>query len=325
MSRVGADAPGKLMICGEYAVLEGAPAIVAAVGARGAVRWVPAGSYEAEWPTPEVDAARALAEEALGPVPMDHAVDVMALRKGGRKLGLGSSAAGVAAAAGAVFAYHGHDLDDAATIDRVLEAAFRGHHAVSPNGSGADVAAAVLGGFVRFVRHGDDYEARRLPWPPGLVARVVWTGKEARTSDFIEKVRGLATRTPHRHRTLMDDLRDRADEFVGAFERGDAAAVVKAAGRYGDAMAALGEAADAPIVEAELRRIADLAQAHGGAAKPSGAGGGDVGVAFFPNDDAALAFDAACAEAGLDVLDIELGAPGVGALKGARCKTEADS
>lgn len=314
MSRIGADAPGKLMICGEYAVLEGAPAIVAAVGARGAVRWVPEGSYEADWPTPEVDAARALAEEALGAVPMDHAVDVMALRKGGRKLGLGSSAAGVAAAAGAVFAFHGHDLDDPAVVDRVLEAAFRGHHAVSPNGSGADVAAAVLGGFVRFVRDGDDFEARRLPWPEGLVARVVWTGKEARTSDFIQKVRDLASRTPQHHRTLMDDLAERARAFVEAFEGGGAMDVVEAAGRYGEAMAALGEAADAPIVEEELRRIAELAMAHGGAAKPSGAGGGDVGVAFFASEAAAASFDTACADAELDVLDLRLGAPGVRAL-----------
>ncbi len=76
-------------------------------------------------------------------------------------------------------------------------------------------------------------------------------------------------------------------------------------------MAALGEAANAPIVEARLRRIAELARAHDGAAKPSGAGGGDVGLAVFAGSDAARAFDRACTEAGFEVLEVELGGSGV--------------
>ncbi|MDH5492738.1 MAG: hypothetical protein OEY14_12365, partial [Myxococcales bacterium] len=96
----GASAPGKLMLIGEYAVLEGAPCLVAAVGARAIARVRAQGeAANRARPMPEVEAARARAEAVWGPIP--HALDVQveALRRAGRKLGLGSSAAAAAAAA----------------------------------------------------------------------------------------------------------------------------------------------------------------------------------------------------------------------------------
>jgi phosphomevalonate kinase len=76
-------------------------------------------------------------------------------------------------------------------------------------------------------------------------------------------------------------------------------------------MGALGRAAGVSIVTEELQKIAHLADNHGGAAKPSGAGGGDVAIAFFINNNDALSFDAACRAEALDLLDLGLGAPGV--------------
>ncbi|MEM1415365.1 MAG: hypothetical protein AAGH15_10705, partial [Myxococcota bacterium] len=62
--RVGATAPGKMMVGGEYAVLRGAPAIVAAVQTRATVRWQDeAGDATASSTRfPEAHAARRLAE-----------------------------------------------------------------------------------------------------------------------------------------------------------------------------------------------------------------------------------------------------------------------
>ena len=58
-----------------------------------------------------------------------------------------------------------------------------------------------------------------------------------------------------------------------------------------------------------MARAAELARSLGGAAKPSGAGGGDLGVAFFADERAARDFAARCPE-GLLVLDLQLGATG---------------
>ncbi|MDB4991083.1 MAG: Phosphomevalonate kinase [Myxococcaceae bacterium] len=306
---VGASAPGKLMISGEYAVLEGAVAIVASVDVRARARWVDDPS--AILP-PEARETRNLAQLALGTLHGHLSIDASDLRRSGRKLGLGSSAAASAAVAGAVLASHGQDLTDPAVQRRVLELALAGHKAIAPEGSGADVAAASLGGFVRFrLENGKLAEAERVEFPRALHTRVVWTGKEARTSEFVRAVREFEARDARAFAFLRDDLRDQAARFAEAIARGDAADVIAAASAYGLGMGQLGRSAGVDIVTPELAKIAVLAKQHGGGAKPSGAGGGDVAIALFPSSESAEAFDAACDEAGLDRLDLRLGAPGV--------------
>jgi phosphomevalonate kinase len=56
-----------------------------------------------------------------------------------------------------------------------------------------------------------------------------------------------------------------------------------------------------------------LAAAHGGAAKPSGAGGGDCAVAFFPDSVSQNLFESRCAAEGLVPIAV-LPAPGAALL-----------
>jgi phosphomevalonate kinase len=58
-----------------------------------------------------------------------------------------------------------------------------------------------------------------------------------------------------------------------------------------------------PIVTPPFVQAAALARSLGGAAKPSGAGGGDVGVALFGEEGAAAEFTRRC-PAGVSVLDV---------------------
>jgi phosphomevalonate kinase len=303
-----ASAPGKMMIAGEYAVLEGAEAIVAAVGRRA---YAQLGASEAEGVVPhEAAAARVAAERKLGVAPGTLTIDVAELQQDGRKLGLGSSAAAAAAAAGVVFAAHGLRPDDPAVRDQVLAAALEGHRSVAPHGSGADVAAAVLGGFVRFRKLGAGVEAHSLTWPAALELVVVWTGKPARTSDMLAKLRDFSTKDEAGYRTRMRALADQSDQLVSALIAGDAAGAVEGIDGYGNAMEELGIAARIGIVEETCARIRDIARAEGGAAKPSGAGGGDVAIAVFSKTSSADAFRVGCDHAGFEVLSLELGVTG---------------
>jgi phosphomevalonate kinase len=309
------------MVSGEYAVLDGAVAVVASVGVRAYARWSSPGGGS---PSPGGDSpqsppvfreavlTRSLAEEAVGAVQAELAIDASELRKSGRKLGLGSSAAASAAAAGAVLASQGHDLSDPKVQRRAFELALAGHKAIAPEGSGADVAAASLGGFVRFrLEQGKLAEAERMAWPESVQTRVVWTGQEARTSEFVRAVRAFEARDASGYRSIRDSMHAEAVRFAASIAASQAREIVAAAGAYGDAMKRLGEAAGVAIVTPELQQIADLALRCGGSAKPSGAGGGDVAIAFFTSDSDAQAFDAACRNADLDLLDLGLGAPGV--------------
>lgn len=313
--KTSASAPGKVMIAGEYAVLYGAPAVVAAVSRRAYSRpahdsgersdgsgWAGAGSPGGFVRGPEVVLARTLAEREMGSVSGDMVLDTTELREHGRKLGLGSSAAGAVATVAHVFAEHGRAIETADERARMFPIAIEAHRSIAPEGSGADVAASMFGGFVQLEKR-DVLTTRSIDGWDALEWCVVWTGKEARTSDFVARVRACTS-------PAIDAIRDHAMEFAAAIEARDAAGAIGAVAAHHRAMAALGDDAGVPIVEEKLAEIAGIAEAHGGAAKPSGAGGGDVAIAVFAEGSDVQAFRSACASAGLTVLSVGLGAEG---------------
>ena len=299
------------MVSGEYAVLRGATAVVAAVDRRAyaRVRLDPA----ARLASAEAHAAFAQVERALGnaSVAPELTVDVTALRDRDFKLGLGSSAAAAAAAAGLAYVQHGRPVTTPEGRRAVFDAAFRGHREISPQGSGADVAAAVHGGYVRVRKIADTLEVSPLAWPKGLRARVVWTGQEANTTHFLERVSAFETAEPERFRAVMCALEIEAERFAASLAAQDVPAVLASTAAYGEAMEALGKAAGVPIVTDVLREVAKCANQAGGAAKPSGAGGGDVALALFPDDVSEQRFVELCERCKFTLLLIDLGAPGV--------------
>ncbi|HEX8795494.1 MAG TPA: hypothetical protein VF765_31305 [Polyangiaceae bacterium] len=239
-------APGKLVLTGAYAVLEGAPAIVIAVD-----------------------------RYAVSDVASPEDVDVSALHDPtGRKLGLGSSAASMVAAEGARAVARGEDLRDP-LVRASLFRTVRGAHAVSQGGgSGVDVAASVHGGVLRYELSGAESRVRPLGLPRGLVFEAWWSGWSARTSDLLARVAALKARVPG----ALDPLVSLASTAASHAETGDAHAFVQAARAYGRGLFALGQAADAPIVLPGFAELAAMAEREDGAFLPSGAGGGDVGV-----------------------------------------------
>jgi phosphomevalonate kinase len=107
---------------------------------------------------------------------------------------------------------------------------------------------------------------------------------------MIEGVQKFARRDPVAYRQMIDNLREIAERFVAELQAGSATGAVAAAGRYGRRLAVLGAAASMPIVTDAFTRASDLAKEFGGIAKPSGAGGGDIGIAMFATPEAAHLF-----------------------------------
>ena len=239
-------APGKLVLTGAYAVLEGAPAIVIAVD-----------------------------RHVVADVASPEDVNVSALHDAsGRKLGLGSSAASMVATEGARAVARGEDPSDPLVRARIVRAA-RGAHAVSQGGgSGVDIAASVYGGALRYEVSGAESRVRPVQLPRGLVFEAWWSGWSARTSDLLARVAALKTRTPG----ALDPLVSLASTAAAHVETGDAHAFVRSARAYGRGLFVLGQAADAPIVLPGFAELAAIAEREDGAFLPSGAGGGDVGI-----------------------------------------------
>ena len=290
-------APGKVVLTGAYAVLEGAPAIAAAVS-RGALA---DSSRAAPKPTPEVEAA--LGAGAAAP----H-VDAQAMfTREPRKLGLGASAAILVASLAAVEADAGADLSSAAVRERLFERARAAHAKAQSGGSGVDVAASVHGGVIRYVI---DQPVKRVALPPGLEVHVFACATSARTSDLRAEVDRLASTDPSTHRACLDELGAIAVDAARAVDTADGAAFVESLRRTARALARLGDAANVGIVPAgfdDLEAIAARAEASFSGA---GAGGGDVAVYVGPSGPSFTFVERAHA-LGLFAIDLSLDYKGV--------------
>ncbi|HEY4011809.1 MAG TPA: hypothetical protein VGM06_00610 [Polyangiaceae bacterium] len=260
-------APGKVLLTGAYAVLDGAPAIVAAVDRYA----VADGDRAASAPSAEVRAWS-------GDRPAPH-VDVSALHDpSGRKLGLGSSAAALVAAVGARALTDGEDPRLPGVRDRIFRVARAAHARAQQGGSGVDVAASVYGGVIEYAT-GDEPSGgivRSRELPEALSVLVYDSGTSARTSDMLARVALL--RQGGGAERLFARLRDVAVEAVACVVRRDGSGFVAAARAFGRALDDLGRAALAPIVPDTFAELAERASREGAAFVPSGAGGGDVAV-----------------------------------------------
>ncbi len=284
------SAPGKVVVVGEYAVLDGAPALVAAVDPGVTVRVWPDPVRRATSPTGDTRFVDAALHAADAP-PAHYAFadadpDAGASGAGlGGKPGLGGSAAATVAAVAAARHLRGAPLDRA-VIGRI---AAEVHHAVQGSGSGIDVAASTWGGMLRFVR---DAPPRQVPEVP---LTVVYSGASAATGPRVARYRAWVGR---------EAFVAASTALVDAFHD-DPAGVLREAGAR---LMAMAEAAGIDYLTPALARLAALADAHGGAAKPSGAGGGDSVVAWLPDPDARAAYVAAAAREGFPTLATHLAA-----------------
>jgi phosphomevalonate kinase len=241
-------APGKLVLTGAYAVLEGAPAIVAAVD-RYAVA-------DSDVPG-EVD-VRALHDEA------------------GSKLGLGSSAAAVVVSHAARMFGRGEDPRHPSVRAALFRHARESHARQQGGGSGVDVAASVFGGVLRYTLERAAPVLHAVEFPNHLEVVAYFSGTSARTSDLRARVDAFRGR-PGSGR-IFATLRRCAEQAAQAMDRAIAGDFVDAARDFGCALDRLGQAADAPIVLPAFAELATMAEDEGGAFLPSGAGGGDVAV-----------------------------------------------
>jgi len=324
--RIGARAPGKLVALGEYAVLEGAPALVLAVDRYATAAVEPSADGACHLRTAFPDAVeRAFArQDASGVVladlvtdaspgadPWRGALDSSAFYDGATKLGLGSSAAALCAWAGAWAEYArraGLSFAEPTLATLIgLHRRFQGG-----KGSGIDVAASLCGGAVEFAL-GPAGTPRvgsvRLPNSVGFAG--IFAGKSASTPELVARYR--AWRASHRHEAAAVHRRLSATAEAGCTAaRGNAAgAFIEAIADYGRGLQDLGVAIGADIVTAEHRDIGEHARRYGVAYKVSGAGGGDLGLACALDAQALAAFKTSVADRGFRVIDFGLAETGL--------------
>lgn len=308
MSTKTFSAPGKLYLLGEYAVLDGAPALLAAIDRRVVVAVT---DSEATWSLssrqlgvdrlelgeggilPEgigrelraklelVDRVRAVvAEWAPAARALQIDIDSSPFFVDGHKLGLGSSAAVAVALTAALTVACAGGRDASLTPEMLFALASRAHtEAQGGRGSGGDVAASVYGGLLRYTR-GEPPIPRR--WPEELGFFAVATGAGSSTVDLVSRVADYATRDPDAHRRDLSHLGSLAAQIDDALA--DADSFLALADEYFRGVESLDLHADAGIVSDRHRELRALATSSGAVFKTSGAGGGDLGLVFAKLD-----------------------------------------
>lgn len=337
--KITARAPGKLILFGEYAVLEGAPAVVTAVDRS--VHTVVEPSEDDRWfltsdqdeggrreldpraRAPWIAGAIRETLRCLGAQPEDLpslAIEVRSAELFGShaqaKLGLGSSAAIVVALGGALRRFVATLEPGAAERDacNAFGDALHVHHALQGSGSGIDVAASFHGGVIAFTRDAGPSSVptvERLAPPADLHLACIWTGTSASTASFLERMPDGRRRRTAAFDACIEHMANVSGQALEAFRRGLGADLAQLANEYHDAMADLGRVCGLPIVSTAHQTLAELARAADAAYKPSGAGGGDVGLLLAETRSALETAVQAAQGAGYGLVDLAIGETGL--------------
>ncbi|GAB4334522.1 MAG: phosphomevalonate kinase [Calditrichia bacterium] len=305
------SAPGKLILLGEYAVLENAPALVLAVdrlarvtltarkgaGFRIHSPTLQFNNLEFDWNGDRLEALSAPAREAAPKLNFVlTALEILFTRFEwsrqtgweltlntdefydaglSAKLGLGSSAAMTVALVRALLAAHSQQIS---TESLFLLAQQIHSQAQGKSGSGIDIAAAAAGGFIYFRK--EPLQIRPVNWPGDWQIIPIFSGQSASTPQLVKQVRKLKEKHPAENRRLLEALAENSAEGCRAVEERDFSRFAARVERAQSLLRELGEKSGADIVSRPHQEIEKLVRDTGGYYKISGAGGGDLGLAF---------------------------------------------
>lgn len=320
--------PGKLMIAGEYAILEPKQhAIVIAVNRyitlemksspENILSWPQLGFHQLTWKCEGNKVVYSRFDSRL--IYFQQAIEVMnqyfrelSIPMGnfqiiiqsdladneGRKYGLGSSAAIVVGVVVSILSYNKIRLSPV----EIFKLSALAHLKAQGNGSGADIAASIFGGWIHYIAYPANWVWNQLakgtkisdlikqPWPNLLITPLTapsnlelcvgWTKEVARTGPMVEKIKKLRITNPYIYECFLQASYQAVASIAKGFETGNNRIVLEGISLNRQALRRLGELANVSIETTKLKTLCDEAEKFG-KAKSSGAGGGDCGIAFI--------------------------------------------
>lgn len=323
--------PGKLMIAGEYAVLEPEQkAVVIAVNRFVTAHIEP--SFQNELSLPQLSlegvawkldgdsvevnvsdsrlsfiqnaisvAAQILQEQNIIMLPfrlrIESELDDAA---SGKKYGLGSSAAVVVAIVSAVLRFH-IEVEEVLNLQYIFKLSAIAHLKTQKSGSGADIAAAVYGGWLQYSAFNTEWVLKRLEqgtklsvliekcWPNLFISSITppdtiqlavgWTGEAASTAAMIKGLQKFRYNHIEAYKDFLNESKMAVERLIHSFSIKDCQGAIEAISENRKVLKKLGKESGLAIETERLKALGDIAETFGGG-KSSGAGGGDCGIAF---------------------------------------------
>lgn len=252
-----------------------------------------------EYVTAAIEITEAYAQEHSVPLSFFHlTVDSELDNEDGHKYGLGSSAAVTVATIRALCMFYEIEARD----ELIFKLAVLSHLSLGSNGSFGDLAASVYTGWIAYTgvdrewikekksslsltqlveSEWPEFSVTSLTPPENMRFVVGWTGTPASTTKLVDEVREKINTHPEQYKEFLDESKQWVDEMIGGFEAGKVLQIQRGVRNNRAALKDLQKLTGVTIETPALTSFADWAEVYSGAAKFSGAGGGDCGIALF--------------------------------------------
>lgn len=216
----------------------------------------------------------------------------------GKKYGLGSSAAVTVATIKALNNFYQTDLSK----EQIFKLAALAHLDVQGNGSLGDIAASVYGGWISYKsfdkewinaarRNMDITELINQNWPDLNIAKLTapsnlklligWTQSPSSTSKLVDKVELSKAKKSKDYQYFLQESYKCVNQIQKGFEDNDFSLIMKNIDKNRQLLNFLSNFSGIEIETSKLRKMIEIANKYNGAAKTSGAGGGDCGIVII--------------------------------------------
>ncbi|MGK0551018.1 phosphomevalonate kinase [Enterococcus faecalis] len=241
----------------------------------------------------------------------------------GRKYGLGSSGAVTVATVKALNLFYELKL----TEEQIFKLSALAHLEVQGNGSCGDIAASCYGGWIAFSTFDHDWVNQKaentsltqllaVKWPqlriqPLTVPKqlrllIGWTGSPASTSDLVDQVHQSKADQQTAYQQFLIKSKACVETMIHGFSTGNLSLIQQQLTQNRQLLLELSAMTGVIIETEELKKLCDLAESYRGAAKSSGAGGGDCGIVIFKQKSGILPLMSAWEKEGITPLPLHV-------------------
>lgn len=224
-------------------------------------------------------------------------------RISGRKYGLGSSAAVVVGVISAMLTLH--IQRSPLTLDQIFKLSALAHLKTQKNGSGADIAASIFGGWICYSSFDTGWVVKEWnkgtklsqlinkPWPNLVIDQIQpptelrlcvgWTKTQALTPTKIKQYHEFRDRNETNYQAFLKESSSGVTRLLKGFKQNNCHHAISGLKENRNALLKLSELAGFTIETGKLKELVRIAEQYG-SGKSSGAGGGDCGIAFLYGD-----------------------------------------
>lgn len=241
----------------------------------------------------------------------------------GKKYGLGSSGAVTVATIKALLKFYELPL----TAELVYKLASLAHLSVNSNGSFGDIAASSYTGWIAYACFDREWvlaqkdqqtvsELVALPWPDMMVRRlnpthnlkllIGWTGSPASTTHLVDKVNDQRSDLHDFYPKFLAKSKTCVKKIIQAFDQENLSAIKTGIRENRSLLRELAEKTGVLIETNLLTTLIDIAEKFDGAAKTSGAGGGDCGIVLIEKEQDLSNLITQWNQVGIQHLDLEV-------------------